>query len=278
MYNNEKQYELIKFEDGEFSLDVNVSPSEDTVWLTQAQMALLFSVNTQAITKHISRIYKDTELIETSTCSILEQNQFKGTRQVKRKIKIYNLDMIISVGYRVNSKRSIMFRRWATQVLKQYLLKGSAINEKRCHACEDNLLVLQSKVHDLTNEIELIKDKISPLSDSSYFNTKLILNNKIYEAISFLKQLFSKAINRVIIVDSYINVETLDLLIDIQIPITIYTLPSANITNRDIQNFNINHHLTIMKSSKVHDRFIIIDNDLYSIGSSLKDCGKNLPL
>ncbi len=131
-------------------------------------------------------------------------------------------------------------------------------------------------MNELTNEIDLINNKLSPLSDSSYFNTKLILNNQIYEAISFLKQLFNKAINRLMIIDGYVTVETLDLLIDITIPITIYTLPSSTLTNRDIHSFNINHHLNVIKSSKVHDRFIIIDNDLYSIESSLKDCGKKL--
>ena len=119
----EKKYELIKFNDGEFSLDVTVSPNDETMWLRPEDMALLFDVNRPAIVKHISNILSDGEL-EGSTCSILEQVQREGNRIIKRKIKYYNLDMIISVGYRVNSRRGIIFRRWANQVLKQYLLNG----------------------------------------------------------------------------------------------------------------------------------------------------------
>lgn len=110
-----ERYEVIKFIDNEFEMDVNVSPNEETVWLTQEQMSYLFDVNRQAIGKHINNILSENELT-ISTCSILEQVQIEGNRIIKRKIKIYNLDMIISVGYRVKSKRGILFRRWANSV------------------------------------------------------------------------------------------------------------------------------------------------------------------
>ena len=126
---NNKKYELIKFEDGDFRLDVNVSPNEDTVWLTQTQIAELYGVNIQVITKHITNIYNTLEL-ELSTCSILELVQIEGNRKIKRKIKLYNLDMIISIGYRVNSKRGIQFRRWANSILKKYYrLSMSALSQ-----------------------------------------------------------------------------------------------------------------------------------------------------
>ena len=116
----EKKYELIKFNDGEFSLDVNVSPSEDTVWLTQEEMALLFNVDRTRIARHINNIYLDGELSRDSTCA---ENAHMGTLGAQvYKTKIYNLDMIISVGYRIKSKRGMLFRRWANQILKQYLL------------------------------------------------------------------------------------------------------------------------------------------------------------
>ncbi len=127
----EKKYELIKFEDGDFSLDVNVSPNEETVWLTQEQMALLFNVDRTRIVRHINNIYSDNELDMLSTCAENAQVQFEGNRQVKRNIKLYNLDMIISVGYRVKSQRGIIFRRWANKVLKEYLIQGYSINSKR---------------------------------------------------------------------------------------------------------------------------------------------------
>ena len=133
MNNQEKKYELIKFEDGEISLDVTVSPDEDTVWLTQEEMADLFDVNIPAINKHVINVIKNGELDE-STISFLEKVQIEGDRRVTRKIKIYNLDMIIVVGYRVKSRRGIIFRKWANSVLKQYLINGYAINDERIMA------------------------------------------------------------------------------------------------------------------------------------------------
>ena len=113
---NDKNYDLIKFEDGDFSLDVNVSPSEDTVWLTQAQLAELYAVGIPAINKHIKNIIDSNELTY-STISKMEMVQFEGERLIKRNVSIYNLDMILAVGYRVKSPRGNMFRRWANSIL-----------------------------------------------------------------------------------------------------------------------------------------------------------------
>lgn len=125
-----EKYKLIKFEDGNFQLDVRTDLENETVWLSADDMAALFQVQRPDIVKHTNKIINSREL-NKSTCSFLEQVQIEGGRSVKRKIKIFNLDMIISVGYRVNSKRGIQFRRWANQVLKDYLIKGYAANEKR---------------------------------------------------------------------------------------------------------------------------------------------------
>ena len=124
------KFELVRFTDNGFELDVRADSENETVWLSAEQMAALFEVQRSAIVKHANNIIKDNEL-SSSTCSILEQVQLEGTRSVKRKIKLFNLDMIISVGYRVNSKRGIAFRRWANEVLKGYLIQGYAINQKR---------------------------------------------------------------------------------------------------------------------------------------------------
>ena len=153
MINEEKKYELIKFNDGEFSLDVNVSPSEDTVWLTQDEMALLFEVDRSRIVRHINNIYHDKEPDFDSTCAENAQVQKEGNRTVKRLIKRYNLDMIISVGYRVNSKRGVLFRKWANQVLKQYLKNGYSINEERCLVCNSSILELNNEIKQLQNKI-----------------------------------------------------------------------------------------------------------------------------
>ena len=123
------KFDLVKFTDNDFELDVRADSEHETVWLTADEMSNLFSVKRPDIVKHVNKIINSKELSK-STCSILEQVQTEGNRKVKRKIKIHNLDMIISVGYRVNSKRGIAFRRWANAVLKNYLIQGYAINQK----------------------------------------------------------------------------------------------------------------------------------------------------
>ena len=138
------KYQLVKFEDNDFTLDVRADVDNETVWLSAEEMANLFGVNRPDIVKHVNKIINSKEL-NKSTCSFLEQVQNEGGRIVRRKIKIHNLDMIISVGYRVNSKRGIAFRKWANKVLKDYLVQGYAVNQKRL----DNL----GKVIDIQNSM-----------------------------------------------------------------------------------------------------------------------------
>ena len=110
--------EIIKFVNGNLQLDVTVSPDNETVWLSQKQMVELFDVKSQAITRHLKNIYNDEELFKEATCSKMEQVQMEGSRKITRKMDFYNLDAIIAVGYRVNSKKATSFRRWATCILK----------------------------------------------------------------------------------------------------------------------------------------------------------------
>lgn len=139
------KFEIVKFVDNEFVIDVRTDIENETVWLTQDEIALLFNVDRTRIVRHISNIYRDGELDLFSTCAENAQVQFEGTRQVKRHIKIYNLDMIISIGYRVNSKRGIAFRKWANKVLNNYLIQGYAINEKRI-ANLNKTIEIQNKI------------------------------------------------------------------------------------------------------------------------------------
>ena len=127
------KFDLVKFTDNDFELDVRADSEHETVWLTHEEMAELFGVNRPDIVKHVNNIINSKELSK-ATCSFLEQVQIEGNRKVRRKIRIHNLDMIISVGYRVNSKRGIAFRRWANRILKDYLIKGYAVNQKRLEA------------------------------------------------------------------------------------------------------------------------------------------------
>jgi hypothetical protein len=155
-----EKYDVVKFVDNDFELDVRTDIKNDTVWLRAEDMASLFNVNRPAIVKHINNILNDGEL-DDSTCSILEQVQNEGNRNIKRKINYYNLDMIISVGYRVKSQRGIIFRRWANKVLKEYLIQGYSINNKR--------LEKLNKVIDIQNKM-----LASALNIDSYELTEVI--------------------------------------------------------------------------------------------------------
>ncbi len=135
--------------------EIQVQFDEDTVWLNQYQLEELFETNRTSITKHISNIYKSEELEKKSTCAKIAQVQKEGNRQITRKINFYNLDLIIAVGYRVNSKRGTQFRIWANQILKDYLIKGFSINEKRLTQQNEQLKELQNSVKILGNALDL---------------------------------------------------------------------------------------------------------------------------
>ncbi|MBR6072673.1 MAG: virulence RhuM family protein [Acholeplasmatales bacterium] len=263
MNNEEKKYNLVKFEDGDFSLEVNVSPNEETVWLTQEQMALLFNVDRTRIVRHINNIYGDNELDILSTCAENAQVQFEGARQVKRKIKIYNLDMIIAVGYRVNSKRGTQFRKWANSVLKQYLLNGYAINTERIMAYQSNILQLEANIINIENRLKNLE--VTIYSD----NTQIIFEGEILEPYTFLRKLFFLARNEITIIDQYADKFLLTMLSDLKVKITIVTSTSSYLNKEIIPN-----NISILHNDIIHDRFIVIDDLVYAIGSSFNDIGK----
>ena len=169
----EKKFDLVKFVDNDFELEVRTDKENDTVWLSQEEMALLFDVDRTRIVRHISNIYQDNELDYNSTCAESAQVQLEGKRKIRRKLKIYNLDMIISVGYRVKSQRGILFRKWANRILKEYLLQGYSINQKRLLTLNKTIEIqsrmlasslnidqeaLVSVIEEYTNALDLLDD------------------------------------------------------------------------------------------------------------------------
>lgn len=162
------KHEVVKFENGDLVLDVDVSPEQETVWLSQRQMGELFGVSTDTIGLHIKNILRNKEL-DSSTTEESSVVQNEGGRKIRRMIKIYNLDMIISVGYRVNSKRGITFRRWATAVLKDYLVKGYAVNQKQVSRL-NKTIEIQSKMlaavidSDSTEVLKVVNEYTKALS------------------------------------------------------------------------------------------------------------------
>lgn len=145
--------EVVIFKNGELELEVTVSENRENVWLSQDQMATLFDVDRSRVTRHIKNIYDDNELDENSTCAENALVQTEGKRKVKRTIKIYNLDMILAVGYRVKSPNGIIFRKWATSILKDYMIRGYAINQKRLDALHKTVEI-QTRILASTLELD----------------------------------------------------------------------------------------------------------------------------
>ena len=152
------KFDLVRFTDNNFELDVRADSENETVWLTQEEMALLFDVDRTRILRHINNIYSENELDQGSTCAESAQVRREGNREVMRSIRLYNLDMIVSVGYRVKSHRGILFRRWANKVLKEYLIQGYAINQKRLDAL-NKTIDIQTKM--LSYSLNIDKEELS---------------------------------------------------------------------------------------------------------------------
>lgn len=265
-------YQLIKFKDKDFELDVNVSPDEETVWLTKEQISLLFNRNRTVISRHINNIYKDGELLKESSCA---KNAHEVSGQTHY-TDFYNLDVIISVGYRVKSQRGILFRRWATNVLKQYLLKGYAIDSNRVTISKDNFIKLETDVQKIKEELKDIKEKvfIVPVKE------RLFYDGEYFDAHEFINKLIQTAKEEIIVIDPYIDIDGLSLLKNTSKDIRRIVCASnkAKIYGKDVETFTKQYgEITIIKNDLFHDRFMIIDGkECYSLGASFNYMGKRV--
>ena len=271
------KYEIVKFNNDSVEVDVTVSPLEETVWLNQEQMALLFNVNVPAINKHIRNIISENELDESSTISKMEMVRYEGNRRVKRNINIYNLDMIISVGYRVNSVEGIKFRKWANKVLKEYLLQGYIINKERSLVTNENYVRLINKVESLDERVSNIENNYKP---QEFKKSQIFFDGQLYDAYTLVQSIFESANNEIIIIDNYTDRTILDRLVvkKSNVHVIIYTSINTRLLGRDINTFNSQYvGLDVKYTANVHDRYIIIDqNKIYHLGHSIKDLGKKL--
>ena len=278
----QKKYEIVKFVDNGFELEVNVSPKEETVWLNQEQLCLLFDVDLSRISRHINAIYNSKELEPEGTLAENAIVQKEGNRFVTRTIKMYNLDMIIAVGYRVNSKRGTLFRQWANRILKQYMLRGYAIDSSRVLVTRENYLDLVNVVNridstqsELINRVEKLENKYPEL------NEKVLWDGHVWDAVSCLENLISKAEKSIVLIDDYVDRQTLDILSKKNPPakaIIITDDRNTTLTQKEISAFEKQSgSLTIKYSRIFHDRFLILDNkELFYCGASLKDAGRKV--
>ena len=263
--------EIVMYQPDE-TIRLEVRMEGETVWLSQAQMAELFGTKRQAITKHLQNIYESDELKKEATSSILELVRKEGNRTVKRKVEFYNLDAIISVGFRVNTKRGIEFRQWANRVLKNYLLRGYVVNS-RIMALEQHVAEQDTQIKDLKNKVDFFVRSSLPPVEGIFFD------GQIFDAYVQIVNLIKQAKRSITLIDNYIDETTLTMLSkrDTKVSATIYTRQLSQQQQLDVQRHNQQYPpIAVNICQRNHDRFLIIDDVVYLFGASLKDAGKKL--
>ena len=265
--------EIVLYQPNE-TMKLEVRLENETVWLTQQQIADLFGTKRPAITKHLSNIFKSGELEEESTCSILEHMAADGSRTYST--KYYNLDVILSVGYRVNSVNATMFRRWANQVLKEYLLRGYSVNQ-RLMQIEDRI---DRRLSEHDRHLLMLDEKVDFFVRTSLPPKEGILfQGQIFDAHVIISKLVESANTRIVLIDNYVDATVLTQLDKRKLGVkaTIYTQEIKPVLRQDLRHHNQQYpEITIHVYHGAHDRFLIIDETVYHIGASLKDLGKKL--
>ena len=256
--------EIVMYQPDE-TIRLEVRVENETVWLTQQQMAELFNATKQNISLHINNIYDEGELEQIATVKDYLTVQKEGKRMVKRHINLYNLDVIISVGYRVKSLRGTRFRQWANRILKEYLLNGYSINQ-RFDYIERRLTATEQKID------FFVRSSLPPVEGIFY-------DGQIFDAYAHIISLIKQAKHSIVLIDNYIDENTLIMLSkrNASVSATIYTRQLSQQQQLDLQRHNQQYPpIAINSCQHNHDRFLIIDDVVYIFGASLKDAGKKL--
>ena len=253
--------EIVMYQPDE-TIRLEVRVEDETVWLTQQQMAELFLTTRNNITLHINNIFKEGELFESS---VRKESLLTAADGKKYRTKVYNLDVIISVGYRVKSKRGTQFRQWANGILKEYLLRGYVVNQR--------ILTLEHQVADLTDKVDFfVRSSLPPVEGIFY-------DGQIFDAYVQIASLIKQAKHSIVLVDNYIDETTLTMLSkrDANVSAIIYTRQLSQQQHLDVQRHNQQYPpIAVNFCHRNHDRFLIIDDVVYLFGASLKDAGKKL--
>jgi hypothetical protein len=261
--------EIVMYQPDE-TIRLEVRMGEDTVWLTQQQMADLFDKDRTVIGRHIRNIYKEEELERDITCAKFAHMGADGDQAYE--FTAYNLDVIISVGYRVKSKRGTKFRQWANKVLKEYLLRGYVVNTR--------IAALEQHAAQQDIEIKELKDKVAFFVRSSLPPIEgVFYDGQIFDAYAHIISLIKQAKTSIVLIDNYIDVDTLTMLSNrnANVSATIYTRQLSQQQQLDLQRHNQQYTPIIINiCQRNHDRFLIIDDVVYVFGASLKDAGKKL--
>ena len=269
----ENQGEIILYQpDKEVKLEVRLE--NETVWLSIDEMSQLFGRDISVIGKHIRNIFKEGELVKDSVWAKFAYTASDGKIY---QVDYYNLDVIISVGYRVKSQRGTQFRQWANKVLKEYLLRGYSIN-RRLKDLEEKV---DAKFVQHERQLDYLTDKVDFFVRTSLPPVEgIFYNGQIFDAYKFAADLIRSAKKSILLIDNYVDESVLLMLSKrgIGVTATIYTHTISNQLNLDIKKHNSQYPRIEVKTYKqCHDRFLIIDDtDVYHIGASLKDLGKKM--
>lgn len=259
--------EIILYRPDELTEHIEVMLENETVWLNRQQMALLFGRDVKTLGKHINNVFSEGELTATATVAKFATVQNEGGRKVERQVEYYNLDVIISVGYRVKSKQGTQFRIWATHILRDYLLKGYALNQ-RMSRIENNVEDLSQKVNEISLQL-----KTHELPTQGVF-----FAGQIFEAYELASKIIRTAKESIVLIDNYIDENTLTHLAkkDKEVNVLLLSKSISNQLQLDIKKANEQYGgFEVKPFAQSHDRFLIVDSkEVYHIGASLKDLGK----
>ena len=267
----ENKSNIIVYNDGE--LELKVSLENETVWLNRNQIAELFGRDVKTIGKHITNVFNDGELEQISTVANFATVQNEGGREILRDIEYYNLDVIISIGYRVKSQKGVRFRQWATSVLKNYIQNGFIINSDK---------ITNDRFVSLENEVKFLKSKVENISNSLEDKTLkakqgIFYDGQIFDAYVFVNDLIKTAISEIILIDNYIDETVFTIFSKYpNIRTKIYTQNISKQLKLDFEKYQKQYkNIELFEFKNSHDRFLIIDKkDIYHLGASLKDLGK----
>ena len=272
---SETENQIVVYQPNE-TVRLDVRLENETVWLTQSQMGELFGCTTRNIRLHLENIYACGELLSEANRKDFFLVRMEGSRTVHRTVTCYNLDAIISVGYRVNSILGVKFRQWATKVLREYLLQGYSVNA-RMNQIEDRidrrLVGYDKRIESLESKVDFfVQTQTPPLQGVFY-------EGQLWDACSLVEKLIGRAKKEIVLIDSWVGPSTLDMLAKKRkgVKVEVVTSPRGNkLAASDIEKFNAQYGgLEVKTSTAFHDRFLILDGkELYLIGASLKDLGR----
>ena len=271
------QFKIVRFNQDNIDLNIKVDIPNRTIWVTQDQLAVIFGSSKSNISERIYDIYNDNELDFVATVRIFRIVQFENKRYVTREIKHYNLELVISLGFRINSKRAILFRRWANSVLKEYVTNGYTVDVYH----ESDLLNVTNKILTLDKRTEGLENRVDRLEQKALnsINEIIIKDGQFFDIMSLLQELCSTANERIILIDAYADAKALNIFKEKKnnVDALIVTSSQSKLSKTDVETFIAQYGaIAAIHSDEFHDRYLFIDDRAFHLGTSINYIGKKI--